>query len=81
MSFPYNGNEMRFDMNLWTHQIIDSQIQNPSENCVATDGYILATGTEPMIRNRLLHIGFLIFRVFWNVPQAFSFRPSLADAN
>ena len=38
-------------------------------------------GTGPIIRNRLLHIGFLIFRVFWTYPQAFSLRPSLADAN
>ena len=34
---------MRFDTDLWTSRSIDSQIQNPSENCVATDGYILAT--------------------------------------
>ena len=39
------------------------------------------TGTGPIIRNRLLHIVFLIFRVFWIHPQAFSIRPSLADAN
>ena len=41
----------------------------------------IPTGTGPIIRNRLLHIGFLIFRVFWICPQAFSFRPALADAN
>ena len=40
-----------------------------------------ATGTGPIIRNRLLHIGFLIFRKFWIYPQAFSFYPTLADAN
>ena len=39
------------------------------------------TATGPIIRNCLLRIGFLIFRVFWIHPQAFSFRPSLADAN
>ena len=41
----------------------------------------LYTGTGPILINRLLHIGFLIFRVSWIYPQAFSFKPSLADAN
>ena len=40
-----------FDTNVWTDQIIDTQIQNPSENFVATDGYILATGTGSITRN------------------------------
>ena len=40
------------------------------------------TGTGPIIRNRLfIHLGFLIFRVFWIYSQAFSGRASLADAN
>ena len=39
------------------------------------------TGTGPINENRLLHIGFLMFRVFWIFPQAFSIEPSLADAN
>ena len=39
------------------------------------------TGTELIIRNRLLHFGFLIFRVFRIYPQEFSFKPYLADAN
>ena len=38
-------------------------------------------GYRTDIRNRLLHIGFLFLRFFWIYPQAFSFRPSLADAN
>ena len=42
---------------------------------------VYTTGTGPIIRNRLLHIGFLIFRVSWIYPQAFSVRPSLGDAN
>ena len=46
-----------------------------------TPGLCLSTVAGPKVRNRLLHIGFLIFRVFWIYPQAFSFRPSLADAN
>ena len=41
---------------------------------------IKSTDTGWIIRNRLLHIGFLIFRVFWIYPQAFSFKPFLADA-
>ena len=45
------------------------------------EGVALATGTGAIIRNRLLHFGFLIFRVFWIYPQAFSSRPSLADAH
>ena len=48
------------------------------ESC---ESCIHATGTGPIIRNRLLHIGFLIFQKFWIYPQAFSFYPSLADAN
>ena len=40
-----------------------------------------STGTGPIIRNRLLKIGFLIFRKFRFYPQAFSFYPTLADAN
>ena len=44
MLVPYNGNEMtRFDTKLWTDEMIDSQIRNSSENCVATDGANLAT--------------------------------------
>ena len=35
----------------------------------------LATGNGPIIRNRLLHIGFSIFRVFCIYPQEFSLRP------
>ena len=34
---------LRCDTDLWTNQMIDSQIRNPSEHFVATDGYILAT--------------------------------------
>jgi len=45
---------------------------------VRTQSY---TGTGPIIRNRLLHIGFLIFRKLCIYPQAFSFDPTLADAN
>ena len=72
----YNGAELsRFHTDLRTDEIIDSHVQNPSENLVAADGYILATVTRPIEINRLLHIGFLIFRAFWIYPQAFSFRP------
>ena len=42
---------------------------------------VLYTGIGPTVKKRLLHIGFLIFRVCWIDPQAFSFGPSLADAN
>ena len=47
----------------------------------ALDPRFRCTSTGPIIRNRLLRISFLIFRVFWIDPQALSFRPSLADAN
>ena len=51
------------------------------ENNKQVLNWMIYTGTGPIIRNRLLHIGFSIFRVFRIYPQAFSFRPSLADAD
>ena len=35
MLFPYDKNEII----VYSRQLVHSQIQNPLENCVATDGY------------------------------------------
>ena len=45
---------------------------------------VILTGYGYRTENKkplVTYIGFLIFRVFWIYPQAFSFKPSLADAN